>query len=473
MARDLFNLDLARIEAILSRYAIEGPRYTSYPTTPVWNEDFGVEQYKTELAGGGAEGVSVPGEDDGLSLYVHVPFCQSLCHFCACNRIITSNAELPLRFLDSLEREVAAVREASGPRTASQQHWGGGTPTHLTPDQVTRLFRTVTDAFPMREGAEVSIEVDPRVTTDEHVAALRACGFNRISMGVQDIDPKVQEAIHRIQPIEQTRHLVEVSRASGFVGVNFDLIYGLPYQTEESFARTLDQVLEIEPDRLALYSYAHVTWIAKQQRGFERKDLPGSSTKLRIMLMAIERFLDAGYRFIGLDHFAKPEDELSQALDDRTLRRNFMGHTTQAGVDLLGFGPSAISELRASYAQSERKLEDWEAAVRDRGLATMRGHRLTRDDIERRWVIGRLMCHGELRAGEFEAAFGQPFASRFASELQQLEPIAADGLVEQAPDGSLVVTPLGRLLVRNIAMVFDAYLADQQKGEQPMFSKTV
>jgi oxygen-independent coproporphyrinogen-3 oxidase len=473
VAREIFSLDPARIEAILSRYAVEGPRYTSYPTAPVWNEDFGVEQFEAELAGGSAEAASIAGEGDGLSLYVHVPFCHSLCHFCACNRIITSNAELPLRFLDTLEREVAAVREASGPRTASQQHWGGGTPTHLTPDQVTRLFRTVTDAFPMREGAEISIEVDPRVTTDEHVAALRACGFNRISMGVQDIDPRVQEAIHRIQPIEQTRHLVEISRASGFVGVNFDLIYGLPYQTEESFARTLDQVLEIEPDRLALYSYAHVTWIAKQQRGFERKDLPGSSTKLRIMLMAIERFLDAGYRFIGLDHFAKPEDELSQALEDRTLRRNFMGHTTQAGVDLIGFGPSAISELRASYAQSQRKLEDWEEAVRDRGLATMRGHRLTRDDIERRWVIGRLMCHGELRAGEFEAAFRQSFASRFARELQQLEPVAADGLVEQAPDGSLVVTPLGRLLVRNIAMTFDAYLADQQKGEQPMFSKTV
>jgi len=473
VANDLFSLDFARIEAILSRYAVEGPRYTSYPTAPVWNESFGVEQFKTELAGGSAEAASIAGEGDELSLYVHVPFCHSLCHFCACNRIITSNAELPLRFLDTLEREVAAVREASGPRSASQQHWGGGTPTHLTPDQVTRLFRTVTDAFPMRAEAEISIEVDPRVTTDEHVAALRECGFNRISMGVQDIEPKVQEAIHRIQPIEQTRHLVEVSRASGFVGVNFDLIYGLPYQTEESFARTLDQVLEVEPDRLALYSYAHVTWIAKQQRGFERKDLPGSSTKLRIMLMAIERFLDAGYRFIGLDHFAKPEDELSQALEDRTLRRNFMGHTTQAGGDLIGFGPSAISELRASYAQSQRKLEDWEGAVRDRGLATMRGHQLTRDDIERRWVIGRLMCHGELRADEFEAAFGQPFATRFASELQQLEPIAADGLVEQAPDGSLVVTSLGRLLVRNIAMTFDAYLADQQKGEQPMFSKTV
>jgi len=473
VARDIFSLDLERIEEILPRYAIEGPRYTSYPTAPVWTDAFGVEQYQVELGGHAAAAVSVPGEGDGLSLYVHVPFCASLCHFCACNRVITSKAELPLKYLDTIEREVAAVREASGPRTASQQHWGGGTPTHLTPDQVKRLFHTVTDAFPMREGAEISIEVDPRVTSDEHVAALRECGFNRISLGVQDIEPKVQEAIHRIQPIEQTRHLVEISRASGFEGVNFDLIYGLPYQTEESFSRTLDRVLEIEPDRLALYSYAHVTWIAKQQRGFEKKDLPSPSTKLRIMLMAIERFLEAGYRFIGLDHFAKPEDELSRALEDRTLRRNFMGHTTQAGVDLIGFGPSAISELRESYAQSQRELGDWQDAVRERGLATMRGHHLTRDDIERRWVIGRLMCHGVLRAEEYEEAFGQSFAARFASELQKLDPFVADELIERAPDGSIVVLPLGRLLVRVVAMTFDAYLAEQQKGEKPMFSKTV
>ena len=473
MAPEVFDLDLERIEAILPRYASEGPRYTSYPTAPVWKENFGVDQFKTELVGGTAEAVSLAGEGDGLSLYVHVPFCRSLCHFCACNKIITSDAELPQRFLDTIEREVAAVREATGPRTASQQHWGGGTPTYLSPDQLTRLFRIVTDAFPMRAGAEISIEVDPRVTTDEHVAALRECGFNRISMGVQDVDPVVQQAIHRIQPVEQTRHLVEVSRAAGFSGVNFDLIYGLPYQTEESFARTLEQVLELAPDRIALYSYAHVTWLAKQQRGFERKDLPGPSTKFRIMLDAIESFLDAGYRFIGLDHFAKPEDELSEALVDRTLRRNFMGHTTQAGVDLIGFGPSAISELRASYAQSHRKLEDWQNAVREHGLATMRGHQLTRDDIERRWVIGRLMCHGELRADEFEVIFDHPFASRFARELQQLVPFAADTLVELTPDGSIVVAPLGRLLVRNIAMVFDAYLADQKKGVQPMFSKTI
>ncbi len=479
MARDDFNFDRARIEAILPRYAIEGPRYTSYPTAPVWKESFGVEQFRSDLArdavevGEGQRDAARDGQSDALSLYVHVPFCRSLCHFCACNKIITSKAELPLRFLDAIELEVAAVREVTGPRTASQQHWGGGTPTYLAPDQLMRLFRSVTDAFAMREGAEISIEVDPRVTSNDHVRALRECGFNRISMGVQDFEPKVQQAIHRIQSVEQTQRLVEFSRASGFSGVNFDLIYGLPYQTEQSFARTLDRVIEIAPDRIALYSYAHVSWLAKQQRGFERKDLPGPSTKLQILLGAIERFLDAGYRFIGLDHFAKPEDELSQALDARTLRRNFMGHTTQAGVDLIGFGPSAISELRASYAQSQRNLDDWEAAVRERGFATMRGHSLSRDDIERRWVIGRLIGHAELHAAEFEAVFAQRFASRFARELEALAPLADDGLVECERDGSLLVTPLGRLLVRNVAMIFDAYLADQKKSERPMFSRTV
>jgi oxygen-independent coproporphyrinogen-3 oxidase len=380
---------------------------------------------------------------------------------------------LPVRFLETIEREVAAVREAAGSRTATQQHWGGGTPTYLTPDQIRRLFEIVTDAFPMRPGAEVSIEVDPRVTTDEHIAALHECGFNRISMGVQDFDPKVQEAVHRVQSVEQTAHLVELARSSGFEGVNFDLIYGLPYQTSESFSRTLDRVLEISPDRLALYSYAHVTWVAKQQRGFENKDLPGPSEKMGIMLGAIERFLEEGYHFIGLDHFARPEDELTQALADRTLRRNFMGHTTQAGVDLIGFGPSAISELRTSYAQSERDLVQWEKAVAERGLATLRGHHLTEDDRERRWVINRVMCHGELRAQEFEATFGSPFQTRFASELDQLAPMIQDGLVVRDPDGSLRITQQGRLLVRNVAMKFDAYLAEQKRASKPMFSQTV
>jgi oxygen-independent coproporphyrinogen-3 oxidase len=468
VSESVFALDLDHVEEILPRYAIEGPRYTSYPTAPVWKETYGVEEFRAELGRSDIEA------SDPLSVYVHVPFCRSLCHFCACNKVITRKPELPERFLDSVAREVEAVREAVAvPRLATQHHWGGGTPTHLDPRQVQRLHRTVTDAFPCAEGAEVSIEVDPRVTSAEHVAVLRECGFNRISMGVQDFDPRVQEAIHRIQPAEQTAELVALSRAAGFESVNFDLIYGLPYQTEETFARSLDTVLELDPDRLALYSYAHVTWIAKQQRGFERVDLPAPQTKLRIMLMAIRRFLDAGYVFIGLDHFAKPGDELSQALRDRTLRRNFMGHTTQAGVDLLGFGPSAISELRGSYAQNQRELAAWHEAVESAGLATLRGHALSQDDLERRWIIGRIMCLGELRAAEFEAEFGHRFAEAYAAELAGLEAPATDGLVERDTDGSLLVTPLGRLFVRNLAMVFDAYLPQQQRAGRPMFSKTV
>ncbi len=468
MSDAAFVRSLERLEEILPRYATEAPRYTSYPTAPVWKESYGPEQLRAELGRVDSE----PG--DGLSLYVHVPFCRSLCHFCACNKVITRNTELPVRYLESIEREVAAVREAiRAPRPASQQHWGGGTPTYLAPDQICRLYRIVSDAFPMREGAEISIEVDPRVTNDEHIDALRRCGFNRISMGVQDFDPHVQEAVHRIQPAEQTGRLVETARSAGFESVNFDLIYGLPYQTVESFDRTLDEVLALGPDRIALYSYAHVTWVAKQQRGFKRVDLPDPPTRLRIMLGAIRRFLGAGYAFIGLDHFARPEDELTQALADRTLRRNFMGYTTQAGVDLLGFGPSAISELRGSYAQSQRELVSWERDVVKHGLATMRGHVLTLDDVERRWIIGRIMCHGEVRADEYAEAFGHGFAERYARELGALDGAVADGLVVRGRDASLSVTPLGRLLVRNLAMAFDAFLPEQRKSGRPMFSKSV
>ena len=461
-----FEIDIDRAEALLPRYVTAGPRYTSYPTAPVWTEEYGVDSFR--------EGLSCIGEDEGLSLYVHVPFCRSLCHFCACNRVITHKAELPAGYLETIEREIAALREATPHAgTATQQHWGGGTPTHLSPDQIRRLFHSLTDAFPMRSGAEISIEVDPRVTTKEHIAVLRECGFQRISMGVQDFDPRVQEAIHRIQPADETAALVELSRGSGFESVNLDLIYGLPFQRPDSFARTLDTVVDIRPERIALYSYAHVTWIAKQQRGFERKDLPEPAVKLRLMLQAIRRLLDAGYVYIGMDHFARPEDELAQALRNRSLRRNFMGYTTQAGTELIGFGPSAISELRDSYAQSQRDLRDWEKSVAERGFATMRGYSLSPEDQLRRWVIIRIMCHGELRAAEFRDAFGEDFDAHFSSELPRLEPMIEDELVIREGDGSIRLTALGRLLVRNVAGVFDAYLPEQQRQEGNLFSKTV
>jgi len=453
---------------LLPRYAMDGPRYTSYPTAPTWSDAYGAGEYRQDLAAAGASAA------DPLSLYVHVPFCESLCHFCACNRVIVRDRGRAQAYLDSIERELDAVRGAMPlARTATQLHWGGGTPTWLPPDAILRLYGAVTARFPLRDDAEVSIEVDPRITTREHVAALAECGFNRISLGVQDFDPRVQEAIHRIQPAEQTATLVEWARGAGFQSVNFDLIYGLPYQRPETFDRSLDALLAIGPDRIALYSYAHVTWVARQQRGFERKDLPEPSTKLAIMMLAIRRLLAAGYQFIGLDHFARPDDELARAVTDRSLRRNFMGHTTQAGVDLLGFGPSAISELRGAYAQSQREVDAWQAAVTEGGLATLRGHRLTGDDRERRWIISQLMCHGELDAARFEQTFGRPLAGAYAAELEALAPAQADGLVTLSDAGDLRVTPAGRLLVRNVAMVFDAYLSAQRSRGERMFSRTV
>jgi oxygen-independent coproporphyrinogen III oxidase len=465
-SEDAFALDLEHAEAILPRYDGPGPRYTSYPTAPVWTPAYGAADFARDLPS--------LASDAALSLYAHVPFCASLCHFCACNRIITRDAALPERYLDAIAREIDAVRAlVAAPAPAAQLHWGGGTPTHLSPPQIRRLFHAMTDAFPLRAGAEVSIEVDPRVTTQEQVETLRELGFDRISLGVQDVEARVQEAIHRIQPARMTADLVDGARRAGFASVNLDLIYGLPFQREESFARTLDTVIAIDPDRIALYSYAHVTWVAKQQRGFERQDLPDAATKLRILLLAIRRLLRAGYVYVGMDHFARPDDELARALRDRTLRRNFMGYTTQADSVLLGFGPSAISELPASYAQNDRELAAWEQAVRDRGVATLRGHRLSADDDERRFVIARIMCHGEIAAAEWSARFGRSFAEAYARELESLVTLEADGLVVREGDGSLRVTPLGRLLVRNVAMAFDAYLPEQQRAGARLFSRAV
>jgi oxygen-independent coproporphyrinogen-3 oxidase len=454
---------LEDLRRILPRYTTSAPRYTSYPTAPVWSESYGRDEFRADLA-------TCTGS--GLSLYVHVPFCRSLCHFCACNRVITRDANLPEVYLDTLEREIETIRDCvDAPPAATQQHWGGGTPTHLTPAQIRRLFGALTGAFPMDHGAEISIEVDPRVTTAEHVEALAECGFNRMSLGVQDFDPHVQETIHRIQTSAQTAELVARARASGFRGVGCDLIYGLPYQTVASFMQTLDTVLAFRPDRLAIYAYAHVTWVAKQQRGFERADLPSPETRSEILISTIERLLAAGYVHVGMDHFATPEDELARALADGTLRRNFRGYTTQAGTQLIGFGPSAISELEPGFAQSQRDLKAWESSVHEHGLATMRGHRLSADDRARRFVIARIMCQGRVRASEYESEFGEPFAARFAPELASLAPLEDDGLVVVG-DG-VELTPLGRLLVRNVASSFDAYLPEQLQTAEPRFSRTV
>ncbi len=460
------GLDLAELERILPRYVGAGPRYTSYPTVPAWQSDFGLKDHVAALQ-------SLTGEEE-ISLYAHVPFCQSLCHFCACNRVITRDPDLPERYLRTIEAELDLTRAELGHELRSGQlHWGGGTPTHLEPAQIERLFRLMTDRFPLVPGAEISIEVDPRVTTLDQLDVLAACGFNRISLGVQDTNAKTQAAIHRIQPFEQTRALTEASRDRGIERVNYDLIYGLPHQTVASFDETLDDVLSARPDRIALYGYAHVTWVAKQQRGFERGDLPDPRRRMQIFLSAIRRLLDSGYRSIGMDHFALPDDELCEALDQGTLRRNFMGYTTREGVDMLAFGPSAISEISNTYIQVEKELDRWFEEVEAGRLATFKGHRLSKDDQARSWIIGRIMCEAAVRAEDVERRFGGCFRSDYAPALERLEPLQSDGLVDVSEQGDVTVSSLGRVLLRHVAMAFDAYLDRSAPQPAKTFSQTI
>lgn len=460
--------EAAELEHLLARHAKPGPRYTSYPAVPIWTSTFDAERHETALAECGRSGP--------VSIYAHVPFCASLCHFCACNRVITRDAKLVDRYLDGIDAEVARSRSVfSTPPSVAQLHWGGGTPTHLEPAQIERLFRTLTDAFPLTDDAEVSIEVDPRVTTEGQLDVLANLGFDRISLGVQDTSERTQHAIHRVQPFETTRRVTDEARARGITGVNFDLVYGLPHQTKASFRKTIEEILTLAPDRIALYGYAHVTWVAKQQRGFERMDLPDATSRLQIQLQAIEQLTDAGYHFIGMDHFARPDDELSQALEQGTLRRNFMGYTTLEGLDTIAFGPSAISELPSAYAQSHKDLKQWFERVERGALATERGHTMTADDLARRDLIWSVMCGGRVRRSELEARHGRFAAVAMDGAGAALGELEADGLVECSRSGDLQVTETGRLFLRVIAMAFDAYLepAGAVGADRPRYSQTV
>ncbi|HJW15420.1 MAG TPA: oxygen-independent coproporphyrinogen III oxidase [Thermoanaerobaculia bacterium] len=451
---------------LLKRYNVPGPRYTSYPTAPVWKEDFTPADYERVLReSAAAEGPSP------LSLYVHLPFCEKLCYFCGCTVVITgAQHALEETYLDMLEREIDWVADRAGTgRPVVQFHLGGGTPTYFTPERLRRLGRKFRDRFRFAPDAEIGVEVDPRVTTREHLLTLARLGFNRLSMGVQDFEPRVQVAINRVQPYEETRRLVEQARALGFPSINMDLIFGLPFQTAESFSETIDKVLEIGPDRLAVYSYANVPWMKKHQNVLA-PHLPDERTKFEIFRTALERFTDAGFEYIGMDHFARPTDELARARVDRTLHRNFQGYTTKAGTDLVGFGMSAIGGIGASYVQNRRDLGPYQQDVAAAGAATFRGFRLSEDDLLRRTVIQNLLCHGVIVKGEIEAAYGIAFDRYFADALEKLQPLAADGLVVIARE-EVRATPLGRVFLRNLAMPFDAYLA--AAPEKPVFSKTL
>jgi len=452
-------------EEFLARYNRPGPRYTSYPTAPVWNDSFGPDDL--ERVHEEAERARSP-----VSLYMHIPFCESLCLFCACSVIIQKDKRVAPPYLTVLKREMERVsRSVSREREVVQFHWGGGTPTYLAPEQMEDLFGAVRARFTFAADAEIGIEVDPRVTSREHLQTLRRLGFNRLSMGIQDFHAEVQKAIHRIQPFELTRDLLFAARELGFDSINVDLIYGLPYQSPERFAHTVDQILQLAPDRVALFSYAHVPWLKKQQGSFAGH-LPEGMQKFEIFRTGLLKFLEAGYLYIGMDHFAKPEDELAISQRKRTLHRNFQGYTTKAGADLYGMGVTAISGIQNAYAQNHRELAAWEKSVAERGIATMRGYRLSEDDRLRRAVISRLLCHTVLLKEEIAREFGIDFDRYFADELARLEASREDGLVLLEP-GEIRTTWLGRIFIRNLAMVFDPYLEKQQLAAKPLFSKTL
>src|SRR3982074_851784 len=452
-------------EEFLAKYNRPGPRYTSYPTAPVWNDSFGPDDL--EHVHEEAECAQSP-----VSLYMHIPFCERLCLFCACNVIIQKDKRVAPPYLGVLKQELDRVsRSVSKQREVVQFHWGGGTPTYLTPEQIEDLFGAVRVRFTFAAGGEIGIEVDPRVTSREHLETLRRLGFNRLSMGIQDFHPEVQKAIHRIQPFELTRDLLVAARELGFDSINVDLIYGLPYQSPERFAQTVDQILQLEPDRVALFSYAHVPWLKKQQGSFAAH-LPEGMEKFEIFRIGLLKFLQAGYLYIGMDHFANPGDELALSQQNRTLHRNFQGYTTKAGADLYGMGITAISGIQDAYAQNYRDIPSWEKAVAERGLATMRGYQLSNEDRLRRTVISRLLCHTLVIKDEISREFGVDFDQHFAEELRRLEPSREDGLV-LLDRGEIRATWLGRIFIRNLAMVFDPYLEKQQLIAKPLFSKTL
>ncbi len=450
---------------ILDRYNVAGPRYTSYPTAPEWQDSFGPADFAQALRQSNEARPARP-----LSLYMHLPFCERLCLFCGCNVVINKNHEVAIPYLEKLEWEIDQLSKiVDASRPVIQFHWGGGTPTYLSAAQLEHLFLYAQERFRFAPDAEIGIEIDPRVTREDQLTTLRRLGFNRISMGIQDFNPAVQKIIRRIQPYEQTKATFDLCRQLAFESINIDLIYGLPLQTPESFLDSVDKVIALSPDRVAMFSYAHVPWLKKQQGAIARY-VPQGMDKFQIFRAGIERFTGAGYLYIGMDHFARPGDELCVAQNNRTLHRNFQGYTTKAGADLLGLGVSSISGIDRTYAQNQRALKDYGAAIERQELPTMRGIMLNDDDVLRRAVISRLLCHCVLHKAEVEAEFGIRFDEYFAGELEKLEAFRADGLVNLSAQ-SISVTQLGRIFIRNVGMVFDKYL--QQPKDKPVFSKTL
>ena len=445
--------DIELSEALIRRFDNAGPRYTSYPTADRFSPEFDEAAYRAHLAERAQADAKPP-----LSVYLHLPFCESLCYFCACNKIITRDHSRSAEYLGYLLREIAMVApEMGGARHVSQLHLGGGTPTFFAIDELARLTDALRHHFDFDANAEQGVEIDPRTVTADTLSRLGALGFNRTSFGVQDFDPAVQQAVNRIQPLAMVERALAASRDAGFESINVDLIYGLPRQTVASFDRTLDEVVRLAPDRIALYNYAHLPSRFKAQRLIDASELPLAEDRLRIFMRATHRLLDAGYVYIGLDHFAKPGDELSRALRAGSLHRNFQGYTTKAECDLVGFGVSAIGKIGRSYCQSTRSVKTYYERLDEGKLPVERGLTLSSDDMLRRDVVMTLMCSVPLDFRAIEARHGIDFGHYFAAELQALAPLVEAGLVQSSDDG-IRILPKGRLFVRAVAMTFDKYL---------------
>ena len=461
------SLDLSGLSPeLLEKYDQPGPRYTSYPTAPHFSPEFDEAAYRERLE------IAAKRVDEPLSMYVHLPFCEARCTFCGCNVVISPRRGPEVAYLDAVEAELDLLSEALAPRnTLNQLHWGGGTPTYLSPAQCRQLFTAITSRFALSPDAEVALEIDPCVTTMEHLATLRDLGFNRLSMGLQDLDPAVQEAVQRVQPLELTREHVEEARRLGFTSVNIDLVYGLPLQTEDSFRSTVRRVIdELNPDRVACFSYAHVPWIKPHQKQLEGFPMPRGWEKFRLFIRAAEVFTDAGYRFVGFDHFARPDDELAIALDEDRVHRNFMGYTVQPASDQVGIGVSSIGDVAGAYVANERKLTRYQKSSIEGRLPIERGVLRSPEDELRRTVIHQIICNLKLDFDRIQENSSIDPRVHFATALDALETMAADGLVEIDTTG-IEVTNRGRFFLRNLCMPFDSYLSDNSDG--PTYSRTV
>ena len=453
--------------SLVEKYDRPGPRYTSYPTAPQFTTAFALDHYRDAAARSNRSPEPKP-----LSVYIHIPFCRSLCYYCACNKIVTHKSERAAVYLAYLKREIELQATLFDPgRKLAQLHLGGGTPTYLSDAQLAELMDALRQAFNLEESDdhEFSLEVDPRTVGPEQIHALRRLGFNRLSFGVQDFDPKVQGAVNRLQSEDQTCALVEAAREARFKSFSVDLIYGLPLQTVESFDDTLRKIVALRPDRIAAYSYAHLPHLVKAQRLINPDDMPPPERKLELLELTIRRLTAAGYVYIGMDHFALPEDELVRARDQGTLHRNFQGYSTHAECDLIGLGVSSIGKVDDTYSQNVKELSDYYARLDAGELPIHRGYRLNQDDLVRRDVIVELMCHGRVDFACIEARHGIVFEAYFAEALDALREPLADGLAV-VEDRQLRLLPQGQLMMRNLAMAFDAYLGDGQRGG---FSRTM